>query len=421
MTTPPSGNITSRFAVPRLPAGDRGRGFSATQTQRNANSPLSQPGYRVSSLRNFRIGQLARPENLYISFRKLEANGGHGAGIDGFRPEHYSKNELWPILKLLSRAITDASYRPYGVRICETPKPNGGTRELALLRWTDRVVAKALHDCLKGFWRGIHVSKSVWQVYAELHWAITRRRQYILASDDIRKCFDNARHDDVLGCIDQHVRRGKLYNLYERFIRSYNYHAEQGIGLAQGSPLSPTLMDVLLHHCLDQVIMTHSRNTLNLRYVDNLLYLNASVSEGRQVLSYAEETLSNAGFTLKHEDGNPRDLRDPTGNRVVLGLIPRWQSARLIPAIPESAYENLRQGLLMSNEADKPSENALLRCQGWLYSLGPALTRSDTGTVIDRVIEMALGAGYRNVTREGLRTVADEARTKWHRVLSGAR
>ena len=180
-------------------------------------------------------------------------------------------------------------------------------------------------------------------------------------------------------------------------------------------------MDVLLHHRLDQVIMTHSRNTLNLRYVDNLLYLCASVSEGRQVLSYAEETLSTAGFTLKHEDGDPRDLRDPTDNRIVLGLIPRWQSGRLTPAIPESAYENLRQGLIMSNEAEKPSENALLRCQGWMYSLGPALTRSDTGTVIDRVIEMALGAGHRNVTREGLREVADEARMKWHWVLRGTR
>lgn len=222
MTTTTSGNITSRYAVPRLAAGDRGRGSSLTQAQRGANTLLSQPGYRVAKLNNFRIGQLAHPENLYIAFRKLEANGGHGAGIDGFRPEHFSNHELWPILRQVSPAIVDGSYEPYGVRICELPKPNGGTRELALLRWTDRIVAKALHDCLKGFWRSIHVSKSVWQIYAELYWAITRRRKYILASDDIRKCFDNARHDDVLGCIDQHVRRGKLCKLYERFIRSYN-------------------------------------------------------------------------------------------------------------------------------------------------------------------------------------------------------
>lgn len=414
MTTQ-SGNPALAYARHRLPKGRRTRPNSRERWR----APEST-GYHVRNPANFKLSKFAAPDNLYVAFKQLEDDGGHGAGTDGFRPVHFSESELRPILRQVSATLIDGTYRPYEPRICTVPKNGMGTRDLALFRFMDRTVAKALLNCLKPFWNERLIALSTWQIYAKLHWTIQRRQLFVLAIDDIRKCFNFARLDDVMAWHQHHIVKQRLLELIERIIRGNDFLGT-GIGLAQGSPISPTAMDLLLHHVLDLVMADRARNTPSFRYVDNLAYLCSDVSEGTRVLSIANEVLEEAGFQLKREDGEPQDLRDPEYNKVLLGLIPRWQNGLLTFSIPESAFETLAVGLQIANEASSPAENALRRCTGWLQAQGPALMRNVEQEVVDRVVDMARHAGFRNVTRRDMLKIAALARRSWHRELEKTR
>jgi RNA-directed DNA polymerase len=193
------------------------------------------------------------------------------------------------------------------------------------------------------------------------------------------------------------------------------------IGLEQGSPYSPIAMDLMLHHVLDSELEARSRNTPLLRYVDNLTFLCNDVREGVRTLAIARELVEHVGFQLKGADGEPQDLRDPSYDRTVLGLIPSWQDGRLTFSIPETAFGHLAEGLRFANEALKPSDNALRRCRGWLQMLGPALTRSAEREVVGRITDMARQAGFRSVIHQDLLMVTESARNSWHRVLGDVR
>ena len=373
-------------------------------------------GYQILAPGDFKRDKFAAPDNLYIAFQQLVEGGGHGAGIDRFGPDDFSDHELRPILRHLSGSLVNEAYRPYPVRIVEIPKIATKVRTLALQRFTDRTVAQSLLNCLSAFWQRQIRTRSVWQVYAQLDREIRRRQAYFLAIDDIKDCFPSAPLDEVMRWHRHHINHEGLLNLIERIIRGHDGSGHL-IGLDQGSPYSPAAMDVLLHHILDILLEARSRNTSQLRYVDNLTFLCHDVSEGTRVLAMARELVGQSGFQLKGEDGQPQDLGDPSYKRVVLGLIPRWRNGQLTFSIPDSAYEHLIEGLRVANEAHRPPDNALRRCRGWLQQLGPALTRSVEREVVGHVTDMARHAGFRNVIPRDLLRVAESARESWHRVL----
>ena len=412
-----SGSPTIQYAQPHLREPAQRQPRPRDQRSRHDQEDL---GYQIRSAADFELAAFAAPDNLYKAFQQLVEGGGHGAGIDGFGPEDFSDNELWPNLRQLSRSLEEKTYKPYPVRVVKIPKSADKDRTLALQRFTDRAVAKALLTCMTAFWRGRSVMLSTWQIYARLDREIRQRRTYVLALDDIKDCFPSAPLDTIMLWHRHHIQHEGLIHLIETVIRGHE-GPDHLIGLEQGSPYSPVAMDLLLHHLLDAELDARSRTTPLFRYVDNLTFLCSDVSEGIRVLALASELVEQSGFHLKGEDGEPQDLRDPSFNRKVLGLIPRWQNGRLAFSIPVASYDDLEQGLRMANAARRPSDSAIRRCRGWLQSLGPALTKSVERDVVGRVIDMARHAGFREVIPQDLLLITESARDSWHRVLGDAR
>lgn len=406
-------------------SGSPTRRFADRHFQRSCEPRRRREPYRVLNPAEFDLAKFANADNLYVAFQQLVDEGGHGAGIDGFRPEHFSDAELSPILRSVSKAFEKEddqpiAYRPYPTRRMEIPKSATKVRTLALQRFTDRAVAKALTNCLTPFWERVIRRRSVWQIYAQLDREIRRRRIYVLAIDDIQDCFPNAPREEVLYWLFRHINNEELLDLIEQIVLGHEGQ-DQLTGLDQGSPSSPVAVDVLLYHRLDNELETLSRNTPQYRYVDNLTYLCRDVREAASVLAIARELVERIGFRLKGTDGDPQDLRDPSYNRVILGLIPTWQNGRLSFSIPQKAFDHLEEGFRFANSAARPLDNALGRCRGWLNSLGPALTNAVTPEVVNRVVDMARLEGFRNVTRKDMFLTAEKARRAWCRVLEGAR
>ena len=154
---------------------------------------------------------------------KLSREGGQSPGLSGLRYDQISPKEVGQQTAIISQAITDGTYRPYGTRSTRIEKPSGGTRTLQLGEIWDRVVAKALHhavspifekqflDCSYGFRK----ARNAWQMLARLKQFMEDNDCWVLAIDDIREAFD---HVPLARAVETH--RVLLETTFDRCLSS---------------------------------------------------------------------------------------------------------------------------------------------------------------------------------------------------------
>ena len=383
-------------------------------SRRRRSSRRGRQPYWIDSPDQFEIRKFACPERLHSVFRILEAEGGHGAGEDGLSYSDFSPREVYAALRKVSARLQDGSYCPHPTRLVKILKANGSYRKLRLLRIMDRVVAKALQLALDEYWRTQlpGIARDPWTVWAQMDRAIREHRAYVSAPDDIENCFPNAPLDEVIRCHRQHISQPDLLWLIETFIRGHEGPGHL-IGLDQGSPYSSIAMELLLHNHLDTRLEAECQGSPLLRYVDNLTFICDSEYEGNHVLQVADEILASLGFRLKCEERPPMDIRDGDYNRKVLGLIPRWRDGQLMFSIPESTFDDLQIRLLKALEAPRPAQSAWKAAKGSVESLGPALVKRVTPTVVDQVISTARDCGFTELQRKELLEIAHKARKRW--------
>jgi hypothetical protein len=219
------------------------------------------------------------------------------------------------------------------------------------------------------------------------------------------------------------------------------------VGIAQGDPLSPLLLNVRLHNVHD-IPMTGTVDNANpgagavdhddlgaprdgtsghttidapgtgavdhanpdapgtgavdhprwLRYADNLVYAVRSVTEGHQILDRARQLLKPAGYTLKGEDGPPVDLR--TDEAQLLGFTLSLRNNRLHLGLGEASWRQLARDLEQTHEAEDPPTTAHRAVEGWLACFGAAF-ESSGATDLERVYRVAATLGFRELTAPG--------------------
>jgi hypothetical protein len=280
------------------------------------------------------------------------------------------------------------------------------------------VLAAALHNATEPLWEstflpcshGFRPGRGVWTLLAELGAAMSREGLWVLALADVKDAFPSVVLADVLADHARYILEPSLTSLTEVVLRGGD-DAERPRGIDQGSPYSPTALNVRLHHALDVgVNQRHHPRRHYFRYADDLTFLCRSVSEGRQVLSYARRLLELNGFTLK-DGADVHDLR--TGQMAqLLGFLLSRRDRRLHLQPGRDAWKKLEQALVMSHETANPTEAARLVVNGWVEAYGPAFEDWRV-TTLDRLLRMAARLGHREVTTpEGL---ADQCELAWRR------
>lgn len=386
------------------------------QGGRRDNRSRGRQLYSPRNLSRFRLGRFSDVDNLHQAYRMLEEDGGHGAGPDRVTFRDISASEVFAGIRAVSASIREGTYSPFGVRRVRIPKGNGRYRELRLQNLMDRMVSKALHEAIQPWLQqSIRTyGRGSWEIFVAMERQMSRRRAFVLAIDDIRDCFPSAPREATLTCIRERFRQPDLQQLIERIIRGQD---DRGwTGLDQGSPLSPSLMELLLHHFLDTEVENRYHGfPLLLRYVDNLTCVCRSEREGNEILARMGEILNTIGFELKGQDGAPQDVRDPNYGTKVLGMIPRWKSGQLTWIIPEDSFASLEQDLSCLNQEPTTSQNIENSVTGWIQAYGPALTNSVAPRVIDRLMEIMRRNGFRTLPRRKLVRASFKARKAWDR------
>jgi hypothetical protein len=364
------------------------------------------------------VRQLASPDNLIDTYYAMRSWSGPAPGPDGFTYAHFSPGEAADIMRELSAAVLEGSYRPGPTRKVRIPKPRGGHRTLSVGNLCDRVLAAALHSALGPLWEsvflgcsyGFRPGRGTWALLAELGAAMAQQGLWALALDDVRDAFPSVVIADVLADHARYITDQSLLTLTEVVLRGGD-DAQRQRGIDQGSPYSPTALNVRLHHSLDlELRQGHHPLRHYYRYADDLTYLCRGVSEGHQALSHARRLLGKAGLTLKGEEGT-HDLRD--GQKAqLLGFLLSRRDGKLHLQPGRDAWKKLEQALVRSHEADNPTETARTVVDGWVEAYGPAFEDWRV-TTLDRLLTMAARLGLREVTSpEGL---ADRCELAWRR------
>jgi RNA-directed DNA polymerase len=233
--------------------------------------------------------------NITKALKQVTSNKGAG-GVDGMETGEL-RDWLEANWMLLKQSILEGSYRPQAVRKVEIPKPQGGTRMLGIPTVLDRLLGQAIHQWLNPQYEPEFSENSYgFREGRNAHQAVEQAKKYLeegkdwIVEMDLDKFFDRVNHDKLMGLLAKRITdKGTL-----KLLRSYlNCGIMEG-GLAsprtegtpQGSPLSPTMSNIILDE-LDKELKARGHSFV--RYADDLSIYVKSEKAAQRVLESTTE------------------------------------------------------------------------------------------------------------------------------------
>lgn len=234
-------------------------------------------------------------ETLRQAWRQVRRNGATRGG-DGETLAQFERS-LDRRLAALAEDLRAGRYRPGPLRKVPLRKPDGRVRLLRIPGLADRVVQTACHRLLSAALDarmsagsfGYRPARSVAQALARLR-SLGAGGAWVLDAD-IETFFDRVPHAPLLDELGIWVADEAVLRLIGLWLSSFG----KGVSLAQGSPISPLLANLVLHP-LD---MAFARARIPfVRYADDFVALGDSRGAARQAREVAATTLARRGLAL---------------------------------------------------------------------------------------------------------------------------
>lgn len=251
---------------------------------------------------------LTRLDTLDSAWERVRSNngcaGGDGVTVQMFQPRAAKE------LILLSSAIRGGRYLPGPFRLFNIAKKSGGTRPLAIPSVVDRVLQTAcaitLTPILEPTFEETSFGYRPGRGVADAVQAVTNWRkqgyEWVVEADIVR-CFERIPHEPLLARLTDalaglHGVEG-LIDLVAMWVDMAGDALQTpGIGIAQGSPLSPILCNLYLDGLDDSLARPGIRLV---RYADDFVILCKTKGQAEKALDLAKEILDTHGLELKSQ------------------------------------------------------------------------------------------------------------------------
>jgi len=196
------------------------------------------------------------------------------------------------ILRKLQEDLISWRYRPQIPRTVEVPKSSGGIRLLSIFNIRDRIVQQSINQALLPIWDvrfapcsfAYRPGRSAHQAIDAVEKSIKNGRSWIVDAD-VESFFDSIPHNHLQRQLESWLPDERTRLLIAVILSTSN---TKGIGLSQGSPLSPLLSNLYLHS-FDEAILQRGYSLY--RYADDLVILCPTREQADEVLQTAERLL----------------------------------------------------------------------------------------------------------------------------------
>lgn len=255
------------------------------------------------------FAEISDTHALSLAFERVRSNNGC-AGGDGHSIAAFAAKGPAALARL-SGLLRNGNYAPRPLRLHDIPKPDGGTRRLAIPAVSDRVVQTAVAMALTprldpqfspdsyGYRPGRSVAMAVDRISA------LRRMGYTwVVEADIEKAFDMIPHDPVIEALETALGQAPGAAALIDLVGLWLSHAAgqlgtPGRGLAQGSPLSPLLSNLFFDGLDDRFDSGAARIV---RFADDFVILARSEVGAEGARAEAEAFVSAHGLRMvSHE------------------------------------------------------------------------------------------------------------------------
>jgi CRISPR-associated protein Cas1 len=239
------------------------------------------------------------PGALAQAFKRVKRNKG-GPGGDGVTVGEFAHG-LERRLDLLAASLREGWYRPGPLRLHDIPKPDGRLRHLAVPCVRDRVAQAAAAKALSGLFDAgmaegsfaYRPRRSIEHALALVAFHALRGFRHVV-DGDILDFFGRVPHGPVLAALAG-PRCPRTLAFVTLTLASFG---PDGRGLAQGSPLSPLLSNLVLTP-IDRSIAT--RRVKLVRYADDFLLMTRTAPEAKRAAERMRELLAPLGLELNAE------------------------------------------------------------------------------------------------------------------------
>lgn len=276
--------------------------------------------------------------NIRRAFRGLD--GSKASGIDHVKKNDYQKN-LGENVAALSEAIQKGGWRPRPAREVLIPKPQGGTRPLAIGCLEDKIVQTLVARILEaiyepifhrhsyGFRRGKSAHQALGRAYATIR---ARRKSCTVVEMDIEKFFNSVNQEWLMRTLEGRIDDARFLRLIRRLLRNSVLHADGTMaenlsGTPQGSPVSPVLANICLHYLLDDWFTKNwSKKGQFVRYADDAVFVFTNEQDALAFKQALTERVAEAGLKLNEDKTRvvPFSARKPVGTVSLLGFELYW-------------------------------------------------------------------------------------------------
>ena len=233
-----------------------------SQIQRRlAQAVEADATYRAKRLYNL----VYHPDWLaYALERVLQNKGSQTPGIDGMTARQLREEaDKQQFLRELAQDLKQGTYQPQPYQRVYIPKPHkpNQKRPLGIAIIADRAVQTGVKMLLEPIYEGLfHPFSYGFRPGRSTHQALGQTMHFLnhfsgrwhwTIEGDIEKCFDHVNQAILLKLLKRHVQDKRLLNLIKQILKAgvleEGFYRRTDLGVPQGGPLSPLLMNVYLH------------------------------------------------------------------------------------------------------------------------------------------------------------------------------
>jgi hypothetical protein len=326
----------------------------------------------------------------------LAAKGDTAPGPNGRRYDDLDDMEVWSLLRSIGRAIRNDTYGLGEERIVNVPKdradPSRGTRPISLINIEDRVVQRAVVEVLQRLVDplfgpnilGYRPGHGRLHALALAEQTAIAEGRFVLVVEDIKDAFTRVPLQRLLDVLTMYIPSEEVLRLLRRILDTGKKH-----GIRQGGPLSPLLLNVYLHHVLDEPWRKAWPTIPMIRVADDILLQCRSRAEADRGRNGLETILRPANMPLKRtQEDVIHDLNEGESARW-LGFEFGKGDQSLIVKVAKKAWTRLEEYLVLAHEKPDSSIRAVETINGWIEQMGPCFPFVRRPRVYEKLAKLA--------------------------------